>query len=214
MRHINRRIARNACWKECGFTLIEIMVVLVICLGLVTLMTSLYRSVGKSAIALRGGHQEWAVRQQLRDQFQHLFDLAGETNYPVIGHPTELYLIGWKSKAASLNGKPVFVRYHYDSGERALYYQEYPLPSWWEDNRVARNAMSKDAEILAAPSTKVLTGAEALSWSYLPTTAPNTNTLWWLNEWRLKEPPKLIQLQFSKAGRRYTILFDTRVTHG
>lgn len=211
---MNRRIARYACRRESGFTLIEIMVVLVICLGLVALMTSLYRSVGKSAIALRGGHQEWAAQQQLREQFQHLAYMPGDRLQPVVGLGMELYLLDWQSKAASLDGKPVFVRYHYNSGERTLYYQEYPLPAWWENTLAARNAMPKDAEILAAPSNKVLTGVEALSWSYLPATAPDTRVLWWLNEWRQKEPPKLIQLQFSKSGHRYTVLFDTRVTHG
>lgn len=195
-----------------GFTLIEIMMVLLICVGLVTLMSALYRSVGKSAIALRGGQQEWKMQQQVREQMLHLFTLKS-TALPVIsGRPTEIYFASWRSGAEALDGKPVLGYCYYAANERALYYREYPLPPWWQGATLAFEPSKLQMEVRAAPSRKILTGVESLAFAYLQKGATGMRPEHWAHEWQDLAAPGLIQLKFTKAGRNYTILFETRAT--
>jgi len=193
-----------------GFTLIEIMVVLVICLGLVTLMTTLYQSVGKSAIALRGGQQEWNVQQKMREQLLHLFNIPAIPS--VAGQSSELYLASWQSGADAASGKPVLGYYHYVAKERALYYQENPLPAWWQDNVPAFDLSQLRLDVRATPSRKILTGIDSLAFVYLKKGAADMRPEYWERNWQDPAAPALIQLQFTKAGRNYTIWFDTRAT--
>ncbi len=202
-----------------GFTLIEIMVVLLICLGLVTLMTTLYQSVGKSAIALRGGQQEWNVQQQMREQLLHLFNIPANlsnipvnVNPPVAGQSDDLYLASWQSGADASSGKPVLGYYHYEANEGTLYYQETPLPAWWQNNATVFNPSQLQSDVRATPSRKVLTGVDSLEFFYLKKGAADMRQEYWERDWRDPVSPVLIQLQFTKAGRNYTIWFETRST--
>jgi prepilin-type N-terminal cleavage/methylation domain-containing protein len=202
-----------------GFTLIEIMVVLIICLGLVTLMTTLYQSVGKSAIALRGGQQEWEVQQQMREQILHLLHVPANANnfqanviVPVAGQSAELYLASWQSGADASSGKPVLGYYHYVAAERVLYYQETPLPAWWQNNNAVLIPAQIQLDARAMPSRKVLTGVDSLEFVYLKKGAADMSREYWESNWHDPLSPALIQLQFNKAGRNYTIWFETRST--
>jgi prepilin-type N-terminal cleavage/methylation domain-containing protein len=195
-----------------GFTLIEIMVVLLICLGLVTLMTTLYQSVGKSAIALRGGQQEWNAQQQMREQLLHLFNIPSNVSLPVAGQSSELYLASWQGGADASSGKPVLGYYHYAADERTLYYQENPLPAWWQDKAPAFNPSQLQLDVRAMPSKKVLTGVDSLAFVYLKKGAADMSLKYWERDWKDPAAPVLIQLQFTKAGRNYTIWFETRAT--
>lgn len=213
-------ISRLHCHRGCnsvrtgmsGFTLIEVMVVLLICLGLVTLMTTLYQSVGKSAIALQGGQQEWNMQQQLREQLLHLFSIPSNVSHPVAGQSAELYLASWQSGADAASGKPVLGYYHYVANERTLYYQENPLPAWWLDNAPAFNPSRLQLDVRAMPSRKMLTGVDSLAFVYLKKGAADVRPEHWAREWQDSVAPKIIQLQFIKAGRNYTIWLETRAT--
>ena len=204
--------SNRRCHSMGGFTLIEIMVVLLICVGLVTLMTTLYQSVGKSAIALRGGQQEWNAQQQVREQLLHLFNIPSNVSPPVVGQSAELYLASWQSGADASDGKPVLGYYHYVASERALYYQEYPLSAWWQGAASAFDLLHLQPDVRAAPSRKVLTGVESLAFAYLKKGAADVRPEHWAREWRDAAAPKLIQLRFTKAGRNYTIWLETRAT--
>lgn len=194
-----------------GFTLIEIMVVLVISVGLVALMAGLYRAVGQSALALRSGQQEWLLQRQLRDQLPRLFGVTPSPLPPIYGRSTELYLTSWQSRAASGEGKPVIAYYRYDERERALYYYEQPLPPWWADAASMYNPDRLRSELRNSEPYKLVTGIDTLEMFYLPTDAPDTRPERWLHEWKQERPPILIQVRFSKAGRNYSIWFETRV---
>lgn len=205
-------VPNHSCHGMSGFTLIEIMVVLLICLGLVTLMTTLYQSVGKSAIALRGGQQEWNAQQQMREQLLHLFNIPSNVSPPVAGQSSELYLASWQGGADASSGKPVLGYYHYAADERTLYYQENPLPAWWQDKAPAFNPSQLQLDVRAMPSKKVLTGVDSLAFVYLKKGAADMSLKYWERDWKDPAAPVLIQLQFTKAGRNYTIWFETRVT--
>lgn len=193
-----------------GFTLIETLVVLVICVGLVGLMGALYRSVGISAVSLRSGQQEWLLQRQLREQALHLMVAAKSPLKALTGKETELLMTSWQSKAAGLDGKPVLLSYRYDSAQRTLYYRERPLPPWWERAGAPLDAARLESGVLASPSWKTLTGLDQLAFEYLPQEAANLQPDSWLSEWHQETPPRLVRLSFTKADRHYSLLFETR----
>lgn len=199
----------GAAHTQNGFTLIEIMVVLIISVGLIVLMSGLYRAVGNSAIALRGGRQEWALQHQLREQLAHIFRIPDNTFESVSGETTEIYLTSWHGEKAAADGRPMLAYYHYDSHERTLYYQEHPLPPWWSPVDIA--LLKK--EVRTTPEKKLLTGVEELTFSYLPMpNLPASALATPDSQWRKVEMPGLIQVKFIKAGRHFSFWLDTRVT--
>ena len=208
---LERALNHGAHRQRCsGFTLIETLVVLVICVGLVGLMGALYRSVGISAVSLRSGQQEWLLQRQLREQALHLLVTAKSPLTALAGKETELRMTSWQSKAAGLDGKPVLLSYRYDSAQKTLYYRERPLPPWWERAGAPLDAARLESEVLASPAWKTLTGLDQLAFHYLPQEATDLRPDSWLSEWRQEIPPRLVRLSFTKADRHYSLLFETR----
>lgn len=192
-----------------GFTLIETLVVAAICAGLVALMTVLYQAVGTSAQALRAGQQEWLVQRQLREQLRHLFVVRNVPVKPVSGASKELVFTSWRSRAHALNGMPVMVYFRYDERERALYYHEQPLPAWWSAQAATWNADRLRDEARASRAVKVMAAVDDLRFLFLAEGAADPGPDGWAGEWREDKAPRLIQLNFTKAGRTYSIWFET-----
>lgn len=200
---IERRDSR----RHGGFTLIEVLVVMLICVGIVLLMGGLYKSVGQAALALRVGQQEWGAQRQLKGQLLHLFQPPGLGLTPLRGDERELYAVTWQSRRDGLNGKPVLAYFRYDATRRVLDYAELPLPAWWGE---AVSPRDWRAEARAAPAAPLVTGAENLRFLYLPADAVDSLPEHWLSDWNADPPPKLLRLDFTKAGRAYAIWFDLR----
>lgn len=194
-----------------GFTLVEILVVLAISVGLVALMAGLYRTVAQSALSLRSGQQEWLLQRQLREQLPRLFSVNNSPLHSVNGRSTELYLASWQSRENFNEGKPVIACYRYDERERALYYYEQTLPSWWGNAAAMYNPERLQSDLRHSEPYKLVTGIAELEMLYLPMDAADTRPERWLSEWVGERPPKLIQLRFNKAGKSYSIWFETRV---
>ncbi len=106
----------------------------------------------------------------------------------------------------------MLVYYQYVASERTLYYQERALPFWGQGAGSAPGLSDILPGVRAAPSRKILTGVESLTFSYLRKGAPDILPEHWGHEWQDLEAPQLIQMQFNKAGRNYSILFETRST--
>jgi len=201
--------SRAPVFRHQGFTLIEIMVVLAISVGLVALMAGLYRTVGQSALALRSGQQEWLLQRQLREQLPRLFGVSHSPLHAINGRSTELYLASWQSRATFNEGKPVIAYYRFDERERALYYYEQPLPPWWANAASMYNPEQLQSDLRNSEPYKLVTGIAELELLYLPNDAADTQPERWLHEWKQEQPPKLIQLRFNKAGKNYSIWFET-----
>lgn len=195
-----------------GFTLVETLVVMVICVGLVMLMGSLYHSVGVSAVSLRSGQQEWALQRQMREQLLHLLVAAKTPLRSVAGNEQEFFIASWLSKGAGMDGKPVLANYRFEPEERRLSYRELPLPAWWENAGAPIDAARLQSEVQASPAWKVLTGVEQLTFLYLPADAPDLSPERWRDNWQQEEAPRLVQLQFKKGGRNYSLIFEIRGT--
>jgi prepilin-type N-terminal cleavage/methylation domain-containing protein len=205
-------LARPAVLRRGGFTLIEVLIVLVICAGLVALMTGLYRSVGLSALALRSAGHEWSVQQQLRHQLLHLFSTPAIAGRQVEGGASELSLLTWQSRASGSTGKPVLAKYRYDASNRVLYYQEQTLSAWWPN--AAFDISQVRYQALQATEGKLLSAVEELSFRFLPPDATDIRTAQWRPSWDEEGVPRLVELRFTRAGRGYTLLFETRSADG
>ena len=196
-----------------GFTLVEILIVMVICIGLVALVTGLYRSVAQSALALRSGGHEWSAQRQMRDQLLHLFVVSQITGRSVEGAATELTVFSWQSRASGTSGKPVLAHYRYDEPNRVLYYQEQVLPAWWEGAAFDLSPLKYEA--LQSKPSQLLTGVEDLSFRFLPADATDIKSQQWRPTWTQESKvPRLVELRFSRAGRSYTLWFETRSADG
>ena len=199
-----------------GFTLVETLVVLTICAGLVALVAVLYKSVATSAQALRGGQQEWLVQRQVREQLQRLFVAPKESASreapvkSVSGAALELYLCSWQSREQGQHGMPAMVYLRYDQSAKTLYYHEMPLPAWWSAQSAAWNELRMQEAVRAARAIKLMTAVEDLRFLYLAdgSADPQLETAW-TAEWRADRAPRLIRLNFTKAGRSYSLWFAT-----
>ena len=193
-----------------GFTLIETLVVMAVCVGLVALVGVLYRTVGTSAQALRGGQQEWLVQRQVREQLQNLFVVPKSSLKAVSGAAKELYLCSWRSRAQALSGMPAMAYFRYDEGARTLYYHEMPLPAWWSKQAATWNEGRMQDALRASRGITVMTAVDDLRFRFLAEGAadPQLDTRW-AAEWREDKAPRLVQMNFTKAGRSYSIWFAT-----
>jgi prepilin-type N-terminal cleavage/methylation domain-containing protein len=197
-----RRPAR----KAPGFTLIETLVVLVISVGLVVLMSLLFRSVGHAALALRGGNPEWAVQARLREQLANGFTLPGQAW--LSGDRRELTFLTWKGRMAGLDGKPVVAQYRFDPTERALTYRELPLPAWWDGTKFP-SLSQLAADLNAAAPVKLMGGVDELDLAFVPPDAVDLDARNWQPSWQQTPAPKLVVLKFNRT-RDIALWFDPR----
>ena len=188
-----------------GFTLIEVLVVLVISVGLVITMALLFRTVAQTALLLRGSNDEWTLQNKLREQLRHLLILPGEP--ALAGDQKEIIFTTWKSQRDNHSGKPVIAQYRYEVSERVVFYREMDLPAWWAKP-------PKFAEIrfllAQAPETRVAKGIEDLQLLYV---APEATELSLANlqvSWQKPEIPRIMQLNFTRAARPYSLYLETR----
>lgn len=192
-----------------GFTLIETLVVLVISVGLVILMTSLYRSVGLAAVALGGNDKEWLFQDQLRRQLRHGFTLPGKSARPISGQATRLLLLSWSGRQNGLAGKPVLAEYRYRPDTRTLAYRELDLPAWWSADAVSLDRLAP--ELNAAREHTLLAGIDGFSFSYRANGGA-------VPEWRdsidAGTPTPLIEVRFDRGVQPVKLIFRLRLTDG
>lgn len=203
-----RRATSAYCQRAPGFTLIETLVVLVISVGLVILMAQLFRSVGQSVLALKGGNPEWTAQSQIREQLNQLFLLPGK---PVVGGGRqELYFFTWRSNVTGTDGKPALAYFEYRADDRALYYREKPLPAWWAE---APQLSQERSGIESLTPTKIMAGVEDMRFYFVPPGAQSVEREGWQDTWPAGQvPPRLVVATFSRGGRDYTLWFDLRGT--
>ncbi len=192
-----------------GFTLVEVLVVTAVCVALAVLMTVMYKSVATSALALRSGQQEWLAQRQIREQLMHLFVLPRSALGALSGRAGELYFFTWRSRAEGLNGMPALGYFNYDTEARTLYYRELPLPAWWSDQAKAWSADRLQQAVRATRAAKVMTAVDGVSFRFLSPAPAEPGLQRWLDEWRDERPPRIVQMNFIKAGRTYSVWLET-----
>lgn len=193
------------CRRPRGFTLIEILVVLVISVGLVITMALLFRAVARTTVLLRGGNEEWLLQSQLREQLRHVLIVPSEP--PLSGNQKEVMFTTWRSQRDGHRGKPVIAQYRYEASEHTVYYRESEMPAWWP-------APPKTAEIRRqlqkARETRLVAAIDDLEFQFLATETGDISVANPETNWQKTEIPRVIQLSFTRAERRYNFYFETR----
>lgn len=188
-----------------GFTLIEILVVLVISVGLVITMALLFRAVARTTVLLRGSNDEWALQTQLREQLRHVLILRGEP--PLNGDQKEVTFTTWRSVRDRHNGKPVIAQYRYEASERIVYYRESEMPAWWPASpKTAENRL----RLQKAHETRLATGIDDLRLQFAAAEATDLDLAKLETSWQQPEMPRLMQLSFTRAERPYVLYLETR----
>jgi hypothetical protein len=188
-----------------GFTLIEVLDVLVISVGLVITMALLFRTVAQTTLLLRGSNDEWTLQTRLREQLRHLLILPGES--PLISDGKEITFTTWKSQRDGHTGKPVIAQYRYDASERIVYYRERELAAWWPKPP----KFSEIRYLLAqSPETRVASGIDDLRLLFVAPEAIDLNPSSLQASWQKAETPRIVQLNFTRAARPYSLYLETR----
>ena len=188
-----------------GFTLIEILVVLVISVGLVITMGLLFRAVAHTTLILRGGNDEWALQSRLREQLRHVLTLPDEALFR--GDRNEVTFATWKSQRDGHTGKPVIVQYRHEPRERVVYYRESEFPAWWPTS-------PKFAEIRLrleqTPETRLASGIEDLRFQFIAAEAVDFEPANLQANWQKTDLPRILLLDFTRAARPYSLYLETR----
>jgi len=195
-----------------GFTLVETLVVLVISVGLVVLMATLYRVVGQAALALGGNDKEWLFQDQLRRQLRQSFAPISGTARPISGTASRLLLLTWSGRYNGVAGKPVLAEYRYRPEARDLVYRELDLPAWWSDFPPRGLRLEGQlSELNGKREHKLLTAIDAFSFGYVADGRIQ-------NEWDGRvdagHPPPLVEVRFERGVQRSRWLLRPRLSDG
>jgi len=200
-----RRARAGSTRSIAGFTLVEVLVVVVVSTGIILALTLLYRTTGRAAQALQENQGDWAAEQFLRAQMRAIAadKLALEL---FSGKADEVVFVSRRGAAAGFDGPPVLARYRLDAENRVTY-AELPLPGWWRgEDRVPADALRRSLEDLALVPTPLLAGTDNFSFAYRD---PGVEARW-LARWN--EPsrlPALVRVSFTRAGRAEEIVLET-----
>jgi len=188
-----------------GFTLIEILVVLVISVGLVITMALLFRTVARTTLILRGSNDEWGLQTQLREQLRHILVVPGEP--PLSGDRKELTFTTWKSQRDGHRGKPVIAQYRYEASERIVYYRESEMPAWW---RQPPRFVEIRSQLAKARETRLAAGIDDLQFQFATTDAADLKPASLQTSWQKVDMPRILHLSFTRAERLYSLYLETR----
>lgn len=219
--------------RDYGFTLVETLVVLVISVGLVALVTLLYRNVAQATKALRSDNSVLMLQKSLRDQFAHGFSIrlvpgvSGRiipfdrlsskakpdeiADLPVLswfaGTEQDGYLLTWRARTGGANGAPVLAHYRCDIRERAILYRESALPAWWQETFPDLPQLINESAYL--PFIKLVDGIETCSFSFFAEVPLTGTSPQGRSSWQEKFPPKLVHLHFVRE-REINFWFNLR----
>ncbi len=116
-----------------GFTLLELIVVVVISAGLVAMLGLLFRQLIFTGEGLRSVDSDWGVQLFLRRQLL-LRDERFAALQLFTGSPDELQFVSRYSARYASSGPPVVSRIQFDPNDGVLRYTETRMPPWWSDD--------------------------------------------------------------------------------
>jgi prepilin-type N-terminal cleavage/methylation domain-containing protein len=198
---------RSPCARARGFTLLELLVVVLIAVGLIFFLSALYQTVGRTMVMLDNVENEWRAEQFIRRQYLlahrasvdfDLFEAAGDT----------LSFVSYKSARHGEHGPPTLVRYRFAPEEARLVYQERSLPAWWQ-----RSSSLNFSALLSEPDgwweETALHQVGSVSFSYL---APGIDSDRWREIWdNRKALPQLVRVRIERARESRDVVLETGV---
>jgi len=208
-------VSRDRCR---GFTLLEILVVLVLASGIIVALAQLYGTVATAGILLRSGNSDFAAEQFMRRQTLQAFSL--ETRPFQFHAERDVLLFSTRhSLVSGIHGAPVVAYYFFDRSRRALIYREAPAPPWWQASGQGQTSLQApptptiEAQLgnfrsgtgVSEPQT-VLYGITNLEWAFL--TGLATDNIW-LDRWTFTDKkPALLRLRYWRGGAMQELVFE------
>ena len=199
--------ASRPCQPAGGFTLVELLVVILIATTLVVFLTALYRMVGRTAVGLSKMGDEWTASQFMRRQYLLLHPATLDFGL-FRGNETELAFVSYVSARHGETGPPVLVRYRYEPDRGRLLYEEADLPPWWQDN-----APSLNEQLFALIGDwwqdTVYVQIDSLRFGYA---APALTGNQWQTRWdQSNSEPQLVRIELTRLGTRRSLVLETGV---
>jgi prepilin-type N-terminal cleavage/methylation domain-containing protein len=193
-----------------GFTLLEMLVVVLLSLVLIGLLTTLYQMVGRTLITLQSHESSWIAEQFLRRQYLAVHPATVDEDL-FAGGPTSMSFVSRKSARYGEHGPPVWVRYRYVPAEGRLEYREHDLLPWWETEGANPFPERPSWDKRVWWEDTIFAGVQSAEFSYFSPDAQQVQ--WqWLTQWhRTAAIPQLVRIQFSVAGERRMVVLETGV---
>lgn len=197
-----------------GFTLIETLVVLAVSVLLVTLMTGLYRTIGKAYLALGDDSSEWQLQTLLRDQLRNGHVTARRRQF-ILGDNNELLIATWLGRINGRDGPPVLAHYRFDSARRGITYQETDLPAWWEIDGDPENLSLLRQRYAAGDDSRLLVnGVETLEISYIPPRKGVERHIEIRTQWAENSSPTAVRFTYDRAGKTTAFWLEAKAYGG
>lgn len=196
--------------REGGFTLLELLLVVVVSAAVIALLALMYRQVQRTGQALAAVESDWQLQVFLRRQL-----LARDERFDPLeltgGDASSLRLVTRYSATHAMAGPPVLAHYQFLPNEEQLVYRETPLPPWWLEGQTPAEfrTLAFAEETLGQAPRVLLEGVSALSFDY----GDGSDTAWrsaWADGAEA-EPPALVRLRFSRLGLAVDWTMPTRL---
>lgn len=198
--------------KQKGFSLVEMMVVMLISSGLVILLVKVFHSVDTASKILTESNYEKTFELFIRKQFLLSYNNAESVSL-FKGNSNELMFVSANSIAMSDLGGPILAHYQYSLDDAELTYSEYRLPPWWDETS-KRNITQSSIDQFEKLINKevVIKGVDNLVFSY-----PEDNIMTrieWRNEWQHRNNiPVVIKITFQSNAQSEEILIERGVIY-
>jgi len=199
-------------FKHKGFSLVEMMVVMVISSGLVILLVKVFHTVDAASRILTESNYEKTLELFIRKQY--LLSYSNTESLALFkANSNELMFVSSNSISQADLGGPVLAHYQYHPDDSLLSYSEYRLPPWWDENTKRKiSSANIDQFIKLINKEPVIKDIDELSFSY-----PEQNMMAqikWQNEWQHRnELPAVIKVTYRGRSHSETILIERGVIY-
>jgi len=190
-----------------GFTLLELLVVVLISVALIAFLSSLYRTVGRTVVVLDNIEDEWRTEQFMRRQY--LLAHQASVDFDLFeGTRDSLSFVSYKSARHGEHGPPVLVRYQFAPEEARLVYRERPLPPWWQGSRSLNFSSLLTAQDGWWEET-ALRQVGSVGFRYL---VPGIDSDPWREDWNNRKAlPQLVRVRIERARESRDVVMETGV---
>jgi len=200
------RVVRHA-GRAQGFTLLELIVVVVISAGLIAMLGLLYRQLIFTGEGLRSVDSDWNVQSFLRRQL-----LLRDSRFAALqlftGTPDELRFVSRYSARFASSGPPVVAHLQFDPNDDVLRYTETIMPPWWSDDLDAFSIRSllDSQDQGSAFQVNLMSKLQHFELGYFDREANG-----WVDRWTAETDfPLLIRLRLQRLGTTMEWLISTQ----
>ena len=205
----NQAIKRS---RHKGFSLVEMMVVMLISSGLVILLVKVFHSVDTASKILTESNYEKTFELFIRKQYLLSYNNAESVSL-FKASSNELMFVSGNSISMSDLGRPVLAHYQYDLDDAMLTYSERGLPPWWNEDskrKITQSGIDQFEKLINKEI--IIKDIDNLAFSY-----PENNMMTrieWRNGWQHRNKiPSVIKITYQSNAQLEEILIERGVIY-